>query len=123
MRRSRLLAGALLALLAACSAPRRAGRELPALGRPAVAADPRPGALRVFAIQFAQHPAQIATAADYRHAIDCALRTEVLLSGQDRPNLVVFDEDIGLETIAVGPEAPPPAPACATATDAAGTCA
>jgi hypothetical protein len=73
-------------------------------GRPAIAADPRPHALRVFAIQFAQHPAQIATAADYRRAIDCALRTEVLPHlAAGRPNLVVFDEDIGLETIAVGP--------------------
>ena len=38
------------------------------------------------------------------HAIDCALRTEVLPHlAAGRPNLVVFDEDIGLETIAVGP--------------------
>ena len=46
----------------------------------------------------------MATAADYRRAIDCALRTEVLPHlAKGRPNLVVFDEDIGLETIAVGP--------------------
>jgi hypothetical protein len=72
--------------------------------RPAVAADPRPHALRVFAVQFEQSPAEIATAADYGRAIDCALRREVLphLAG-GRPNVVVFDEDIGLETIAVGP--------------------
>ncbi len=45
-----------------------------------------------------------ATAADYARAIDCALRTEVLPHlATGRPNLVVFDEDIGLETIAVGP--------------------
>jgi hypothetical protein len=76
----------------------------PHWGRPAVAADPRPHALRVFAIQFAQHPAQMSTAATYRRAIDCALRTEVLPHlARHRPNLVVFDEDIGLETIAVGP--------------------
>ena len=73
-------------------------------GRPALAADPRPHALRVFAIQFDQRPASIATAADYAHAIDCAVRTEVLPHlARGRPNLVVFDEDIGLETIAVGP--------------------
>jgi hypothetical protein len=73
-------------------------------GRPAIAPDPRPHALRVFAIQFEQDPADIATAADYRSAIDCALRNEVLPHlAKDRPNLVVFDEDIGLETIAVGP--------------------
>ena len=99
------MAGAVLALIAACAAPAAArAASCPHWGRPAVAADPRPHALRVFAIQFEQHPAQIATAADYRHAIDCALRTEVLPHlAPDRPNLVVFDEDIGLETIAVGP--------------------
>jgi hypothetical protein len=105
MRRSGLVAGAVLALIAACAAPAAArAASCPHWGRPAVAADPRPHALRVFAIQFEQHPAQIATAADYRHAIDCALRTEVLPHlAPDRPNVVVFDEDIGLETIAVGP--------------------
>ena len=102
MRRLLLLA-ALFAGLAAVPTSAQAA-ACPHWGRPAIAADPRPGALRVFAIQFAQHPAQIATAADYRHAIDCALRTEVLPHlAKDRPNLVVFDEDIGLETIAVGP--------------------
>ncbi len=73
-------------------------------GKPALAADPRPHALRVFAIQFRQQPAAIASAADYARAIDCAMRAEVvpyLASG--RANLVVFDEDVGLETIAIGP--------------------
>ncbi len=37
------------------------------------------------------------------HAIDCAIRTEVLPHlAHGRPNLVVFDEDIGFETIAIG---------------------
>jgi hypothetical protein len=76
----------------------------PGWGRPAVAADPRVHALRVFAIQFDQRPASIATAADYVHAIECAVRTEVLPHlAHGRPNLVVFDEDVGLETIAIGP--------------------
>src|ERR1700744_2949184 len=98
-----LLLTALFAGLAAVPAGAQAA-ACPHWGRPAIAGDPRPGALRVVAIQFAQHPAQIATAADYRRAIDCALRTEVLPHvAKDRPNLVVFDEDIGLETIAVGP--------------------
>ncbi len=84
------MAGAVLALIAACAAPAAArAASCPHWGRPAVAADPRPHALRVFAIQFEQHPAQIATAADYRNAIDCALRTEVLPHlAPDRPNLV-----------------------------------
>jgi hypothetical protein len=102
MRRLLLLAGAVLTLAAAAPTAASAA-ACPHWGRPAVAADPRPHALRVFAIQFAQQPAQIATAADYRRAVDCALRTEVLPHlATGRPNLVVFDEDIGLETIAVG---------------------
>jgi hypothetical protein len=102
MRRLLVLT-ALFTGLAAVPATAQAA-PCPHWGRPAIAADPHPRALRVFAIQFAQHPAQIATAADYRRAIDCALRTEVLPHlAKDRPNLVVFDEDIGLETIAVGP--------------------
>jgi hypothetical protein len=77
-------------------------------GRPALAADPRPHALRVFAIQFEQQPAAMRTATDYRRAVDCAIRTEVLPHlAHGRPNLVVFDEDIGLETIAIGPRGNP----------------
>jgi hypothetical protein len=80
----------------------------PGWGRPAVAADPHPRTLRVFAIQFEQRPAQMATPADYVRAIDCALRTEVVPHlAHGRPNLVVFDEDIGLETIAIGPRGAP----------------
>jgi hypothetical protein len=101
--------GALLTSLVAGLTPGSAGAATCShWGRPAVSADPRPHALRVFAIQFAQQPAQIATAADYRRDIDCALRTEVLPHlAKDRPNLVVFDEDLGLETIAVGPRGAP----------------
>jgi hypothetical protein len=80
------------------------GASCPHLGAPALASDPRAHSLRVFAIQFGQHPAQIVDGAVYRHAIDCVMRTEVaphLANG--RANLVVFDEDIGLETIAAGP--------------------
>jgi hypothetical protein len=89
---------------ATTSTPAASSAACPHWGRPAVAADPRAHALRVFAIQFEQHPGQMATAADYRTAIDCAMRTEVvphLAAG--RPNLVVFDEDVGLEAIAIGP--------------------
>ncbi len=99
-----LLAVAAVVALAGLPAAAHAAAGCPHWGRAAVAADPHPHALRVFAIQFAQHPAQVAAAADYRRAIDCALRTEVLPHlATGRPNLVVFDEDIGLETIAVGP--------------------
>jgi hypothetical protein len=72
-------------------------------GSPAIAADPVPHALRVFAVQFAQDPAAMVTAADYRRAIDCAITTEVLPHlARHRPNLVVFGEDMGLEAIATG---------------------
>jgi hypothetical protein len=57
----------------------------------------------VFAIQFDQRPAQTVDAAAYAHAIDCVMRTTVaprLAPG--RPNLVVFDEYMGLETLAAG---------------------
>ncbi|HEX3688325.1 MAG TPA: hypothetical protein VHV28_01470 [Solirubrobacteraceae bacterium] len=104
MRRLLLAAAALASLVAAATPAAARAAACPHWGRPAVAADPRLHALRVFAIQFEQHPAEIATAADYRGAIDCALRREVMPHlAKDRPNVVVFDEDIGLETIAVGP--------------------
>ncbi len=82
----------------------------PGWGRPAIAADPATiprhrarHALRVFAIQLRQNPATIATAADYRRAIDCAFVTEVApYLARGRPNLVVLDEDVGLETLAIG---------------------
>jgi len=81
----------------------RAAANCPAIARPALAADPRPHALRVFAIQFEQHPAEIVDAASYVQAIDCVMRTEVApYLARGRPNLVVFDEDIGLETLAAG---------------------
>ncbi len=101
-----LLLGA--ALAAAPSGARTGARGARAtgcshFGRPALAADPRPHALRVFAIQFAQKPASVSDAAAYRQAIDCALRAEVLpYLARDRANLVVFDEDIGLEALAAG---------------------
>ncbi len=84
--------------------PARGAIACPDWGRPALAADPRPHALRVFAIQFEQHPAQMRTPADYSRAVECAIRTEVVpYLAHGRPNLVVFDEDVGLETIAIGP--------------------
>lgn len=57
----------------------------------------------MFAIQLRQDPAAMATAADYRRAIDCAFATEVApYLARGRPNLVVLDEDLGLETLAIG---------------------
>jgi hypothetical protein len=79
-------------------------RQCPHFGRPAIAADPHPGALRVFAIQFEQHPADMVSAASFKRAIDCVMRLEVApYLAKGRPNLVVFDEDNGLEAMAIGP--------------------
>jgi hypothetical protein len=82
----------------------RTASPCPHFGRPGLAADPRPHALRVFAIQFGQRPAEIVSAGSYFRAIDCAIRAEVVpYLAHNRPNLVVFDEDVGLETLAAGP--------------------
>jgi hypothetical protein len=105
-----LTVGAIIAALTATVAPAGAGRPPGAQaktcrgwGQPAIAADPRPHALRVFAIQFEQRPGAMASAADYERAVNCALQTEVVPHlARGRPNLVVFDEDVGLETIAIG---------------------
>lgn len=93
-------------LLGATSAQSRetSGAHCPLFGRPALAADPHPGAVRAFAIQFDQHPADMVSASSYSRAIACVMRWEVepyLAHG--RPNLVVFDEDVGLEALAIGP--------------------
>jgi hypothetical protein len=98
------VATALVAMLGAAPGSAAGARGCSGWGRPAIAADPRAHALRVFGIQFEQQPGAMRTAADYRRAIDCAIRTEVLPHlARGRPNLVVFDEDIGLETVAIGP--------------------
>ncbi len=91
---------------ALASAGGHAAATCPHWGKPALAADPRPHALRIFAIQLRQDPGAIASAADYARAIDCAIRDEVVPHlAPGRPNVVVFDEDVGLETIAIGPRA------------------
>ncbi len=107
--RARLLAACLLpsAGLAAVAIAGPRPAHTPScrhVGKPALAADPRPHAVRVFAIQFFQQPAKISTAADYARAVDCIMRADVVPHlARGRPNLVVFDEDMGLETLAVGP--------------------
>lgn len=99
---SAALLGGVLALTA--SASRAGDGACGAYGRTAVAADPRPGALRVFAVQFQQQPPDMVSAASYRNAVQCVMRAEVLPHlAKGRPNLVVFDEDVGLETMAIGP--------------------
>jgi hypothetical protein len=104
-----VLAGAVALGAGLATAASHAARAVRAAGCPdyrrvAVAADPRPRALRVFAVQFGQQPADMVTAQNYRHAVECVMRREVApYLARERPNLVVFDEDVGLETLAIGP--------------------
>ena len=77
----------------------RAHREV----APIEAYDAKPGAPRVFAMQPKQDPRNVVTYAAFRRKIDCMIR-EVIVPrlARDRPNVVVFNEDIGLMTIATG---------------------
>jgi hypothetical protein len=77
----------------------RADREV----APIEAYDPRPGAPRVFAMQPKQDVRNVVTYAGFRRKLDCMLRQIVVpRMAWNRPNVVVFTEDIGLMTIATG---------------------
>jgi hypothetical protein len=83
---------------AECAAA-RAHRELPAIR----ALDPQRGALRVFAMQFKQEVRHVVTYESFRTKIECAIRDSVVPNlARGEPNLVVFNEDVGLATIATG---------------------
>jgi hypothetical protein len=76
-----------------------APRELP----PVQSLDPRPHAPRVFAIQYRQAAANVVSYTSFYDAIDCLLRRYVLPHlAKGRPNVVVFNEDIGLATLGIG---------------------
>lgn len=65
--------------------------------------EPRPGSPRIFAMQYEQAPRSVVSYASFRAKIDCMLRTYVLPHrARNRPNVVVFNEDIGLATLAIG---------------------
>src|SRR5207249_2544621 len=84
---------------AAQCAAARAHRELP----PVIRVDPGPGALRVFAMQPKQEIRHVVSYASYRAKIECMIRDYVVPNlAHGRPNLVVFNEDVGLATIATG---------------------
>lgn len=83
--------------------PCPAGAGAPAGHAPILSLDPRAHAPRVFAIQFKQDAAQVRSYASFARAIDCLVRGWVLPHmAVDRPNVVVFDEDAGLLTLATG---------------------
>ncbi len=76
-----------------------ASRSLP----PIRAFDPAPGAPRVFAMQFKQDPRRVRTYGSFRRAIECMIRRYVLpYEVKGRPNVVAFNEDVGLMTLATG---------------------
>src|SRR4051794_27462067 len=98
---------------ARCAAA-RAHRSAP----PVLALDPRPRSPRVFAMQYKQEVRNVVDYAAFRTKIECLIRADVvphLVHG--RPNVVAFNEDVGLATIATGSRgaaargsAPPPPP-------------
>jgi hypothetical protein len=77
----------------------RAHREV----APIEAYDAKPRTPRVFAMQPKQDPRNVVTYAAFRRKIDCMIREVVVpRMARHRPNVVVFNEDIGLMTIATG---------------------
>lgn len=58
---------------------------------------------RVFAIQFKQELRHVETYADFRTKIECMIRRYVVPHrARGRPNVVAFNEDVGLMTLATG---------------------
>jgi hypothetical protein len=58
---------------------------------------------RIFAMQFRQDARYVVSYGSFRTKIDCMLRQYVLPHlARGRPNVVVFNEDVGLATIATG---------------------
>src|SRR4051794_25415698 len=100
--------GAALGLALALTAPAagasscaklRADRAL----APIEAYDAKPGAPRVFAMQPKQDPRNVVTYGAFRRKVECMIREVVVPRlARNRPNVVVFNEDIGLMTIATG---------------------
>ncbi|HEX2086758.1 MAG TPA: glycerophosphodiester phosphodiesterase family protein [Solirubrobacteraceae bacterium] len=77
----------------------RASRSLPTVRAYARDRD----APRVFAMQFKQELRHVETYASFRTKIECMIRERVVPRlAKGRPNVVAFNEDIGLMTIATG---------------------
>ena len=82
----------------------------------------RPGGVRVFAMQFKQEARHVTSYASFRRKIECMVREYVLPHRSRRvPNVVAFNEDVGLLTPGIGSRgararataAPGGAPQCA----------
>ena len=104
MRAAALLTGVAVVTAPSPSTPAGCRSLAPADERPPILAlDPRPRAPRVFAIQFKQDVAGVTSYAAFRTRIDCLIRQDVVPHlARGRPNVVVFDEDTGLMTLAIG---------------------
>jgi glycerophosphoryl diester phosphodiesterase len=77
----------------------RASRSLPTVE----AYDQAGTGPRVFAMQFKQDPRHVVSYASYRAKIECMVRERVVPNlAAGRPNVVAFNEDVGLATIATG---------------------
>jgi hypothetical protein len=88
---------------AAVAAPSCRTLTSPRQARPALALDPHRGGPRVFAMQYRQSAADIVSYDSFRTDIECLLKRYVLGHlARGRPNVVVFNEDIGLATAAIG---------------------
>ena len=65
--------------------------------------DPAKGAPRVFAMQFKQDVANVTTYGSFRTKIECMIRKYVVPHlAKHRPNVVAFNEDVGLMTLGTG---------------------
>ena len=70
---------------------------------PIVARSPAPDAPRMFAMQFRQDLANVVSYEAFRAKIECMVRQYVRKRrARGRPNVVAFNEDVGLMTIATG---------------------
>src|SRR5436190_1889501 len=77
----------------------RAHRSLP----PILALDPQRGAPRVFAMQFKEEVASVVSYDSFRTKIECMILEDVVpFRARGRPNVVSFNEDVGLATLATG---------------------
>jgi hypothetical protein len=70
---------------------------------PILALDPQRGAPRVFAMQFKEEVASVVSYGSFRTKIECMILEDVVpFRARGRPNVVSFNEDVGLATIATG---------------------
>jgi len=70
---------------------------------PIVSREPQRGAPRFFAMQYKQEVANVESYATFRTKIECMIREYVRPRlARGRPNVVAFNEDVGLATIATG---------------------